>query len=228
MGTSFRTIVGGRSDGYDASRDFPRGIEVLLKKARVDPSFRELLLDDPIAAADSIELVLSDSERSILVNTTRAVLKVMIGNTFVPRHHRNSFLTQKAPALLILVMASAAALPVWGAAGISPDDPRFMTRAAEGMELIQSALEAYKIENGKYPATDHWLRSEHPLQKYVEPSRLIDPWGRKFHYEGVTDGSGEVVNYRLESLGPRTEDPRDNIPCPKGGDLHRFPKGKAK
>jgi hypothetical protein len=41
----FTTIVGGRPPGSDTRVGaIPRGVEVLLKKASVDPAFRELLL----------------------------------------------------------------------------------------------------------------------------------------------------------------------------------------
>lgn len=49
------TIVGGRPLGSGRSqRGIPRGIEVLVKKAAIDPAFREVLLEKRGAAAAEI------------------------------------------------------------------------------------------------------------------------------------------------------------------------------
>lgn len=220
-----RTIVGGRSSGSAERKDFPRGIEILLKKASVDPGFRELLLRDPVGAADSIELALKESERRVLASTSQSVLSAMIRNTFVPRHHVRSFLTQKAPALLMLLLASTVGYEAAASAGIesrSVASPRIKADSAEKLAVVQRALEQYRKEYGGYPSTNAWLGVTNPLAGYVEVSYLFDPWGRKLHYEGVTDASGEVSNYRLESLGWYSHDPSDNIPCPIDPEIHSF------
>ncbi len=41
MDKYFRTIVGGRSTAYQGLKNFPRGIEILLKKVKVDHQFQE-------------------------------------------------------------------------------------------------------------------------------------------------------------------------------------------
>ena len=54
------TIVGGRPPGSGTSiGSIPRGIEVLVKKAAVDPAFRTLLLERRGQAAEAIGLVLA-------------------------------------------------------------------------------------------------------------------------------------------------------------------------
>ena len=54
------TIVGGRPPGSGKSVGMiPRGVEVLLKKAAVDPLFRDLLLERRAGAAGEIGLGLT-------------------------------------------------------------------------------------------------------------------------------------------------------------------------
>jgi len=228
MSKHARTIVGGRSTAHEDRGSYPRGVEILLKKAKVDPGFRELLLGDPLAAAESIELTLSRSERNVLSNTSRSILSAMIGRTFVPRHHVRSFLTQKAPALIFLVMASTVLIETSGAsAGVESDSvasPRVNADAAEKMAGVQKALEQYRAKHGEYPSTEQWLAATNPLEGYVTTNYLFDPWMRKFHYEGVRTEAGKVENYHLESLGWRSDDPSDNVPCPINPRLHAFPR----
>src|SRR4030042_1117067 len=49
-----------------SSAPIPRGIEVLIKKAAVDPEFRAVLLEKRAAAADEIGLVLDPAEGLML------------------------------------------------------------------------------------------------------------------------------------------------------------------
>jgi hypothetical protein len=80
-----RTSVGGRSRSDRIVRGIPRGIETLLKKAKADAAFRELLLLDPLQAARSIELELGESEAKMVTHTPRAHLRAMVDHTSIPR-----------------------------------------------------------------------------------------------------------------------------------------------
>ena len=60
------------------SQQFPRGIEVLLKHAAVDPKFRELLLKNPKKVAFYCELELSPVEWSMLKNMPKDQLAAII------------------------------------------------------------------------------------------------------------------------------------------------------
>jgi hypothetical protein len=149
----------------------------------------------------------------------------MIQNTFVPKQQIKAFLTQKAPAMLALVLASTVILTGSGVQkGITADEiiEYEIEDATEKMAIIQDALVQYRNEHGGYPSTEQWLAATNPLEKYIEITYLFDPWKRKFHYEGVKDDAGTVTGYRLESLGSDTEDPQDNISCPIEPDIHRF------
>lgn len=151
--------------------------------------------------------------------------KTMIQNTFVPKQQIKAFLTQKAPAMLALVLASTVILTGSGVQkGITADEiiEYEIEDATEKMAIIQNALEQYRNEHGGYPSTEQWLAATNPLERYIETTYLFDPWKRKFHYEGVKDDAGTVTGYRLESLGSDTEDPQDNISCPIEPDIHRF------
>jgi hypothetical protein len=226
MEKSFPTIVGGRSAAYEGLKMYPRGIEVLQKKAKVDEKFRRFVLKDPLLAAASIELTLQENEKKILASTPKSVLRNMIQNTFVPKQQIRTFLTQKAPVMLTLLLASTVILPAGaGSEGVTADDmvQYEFEEATDKMAVLQSALQQYKLEHGRYPSTEQWLAETNPLASYVGTNNLFDPWKRKFHYQAVRNQAGEVVNYFLESLGLDPEDSGDNIPCPIESEMHRFP-----
>lgn len=78
----------------------PRGIEVLVKKASVDPQFRAVLLERRAAAADQIGLKLSEAERGMLGAIPEAQLAAVIGRTKVRAEKRRAFLGKAAAAML--------------------------------------------------------------------------------------------------------------------------------
>lgn len=228
MGAEFRTIVGGRSRGDRFVVDFPRGVEVLLKKARVDPAFRRLLLQDPVRAAASIELDLGAHEQQMLVHTPRSVLDQMVAHTFVPRQLVETFRGATRAAALVLALASTVVTPSLATAGIETY-PSYSadhaTLAVDRMASVQNALEEFCRDHGRYPDTEEWREQAASLLQYLGVQELYDPWTRQFHYEAVEEG-GRIVNYRLESLGQNEASDRDNIPCPNGAMLHRFGTGQ--
>jgi hypothetical protein len=115
------TIVGGRPPGSGQSvGDVPRGIEVLVKKATVDPAFRMLLLERRAEAAAEIGLQLDPAEAMMLAAAPREQLDTIIANTRVPEEHRRVFLGKVAAAMLAAVgIVSAGGCP----AGERPDRP---------------------------------------------------------------------------------------------------------
>ncbi|MCL2709747.1 MAG: Os1348 family NHLP clan protein [Planctomycetaceae bacterium] len=101
------TIVGGRPPGSGQPLGpVPRGIEILLKKAVVDPEFRKLLLDDPNKAAVSIELELQPVEQAMLQTLPKEQLATVIDKTEVPEPHRRAFLGTAAATMLALLTGS--------------------------------------------------------------------------------------------------------------------------
>jgi hypothetical protein len=103
------------------SQSTPRGIEVLVKKAAVDPAFKTLLLDDRAAAAAEIGLELSPSESFMLAAIPRAQLETIIAQTSVPEEHRRAF-QGKAAAAMLAALSIVTAAPGCGT-GSRPDRP---------------------------------------------------------------------------------------------------------
>jgi hypothetical protein len=85
-----------------------RTIEVLLKKASVDPRFRERLLESPSAAAASLGLPLTPVEEAVLASVPRGELARMIERVRVPAEQRSVFRGVAAAAMLALVAGTAA------------------------------------------------------------------------------------------------------------------------
>jgi hypothetical protein len=129
-----RTIVGGRPPGgAGGPGGVPRGIEVLLRKARVDAAFREVLLGDPSAAAESIGLPLSGAEQAVLASVPREQLAAMADRIEVPEEHRRVFKGRAAAAMLAALAGSFLAgcpePPV--VTGIRPEERPPTTEQAE-------------------------------------------------------------------------------------------------
>jgi hypothetical protein len=232
MKYGFKTIVGGRSAEQRDQNNYPRGIEILLKKAKVDPAFQKLFLEDPLAAAKSIDLDLKESEKKILKNTLKPVLKTMIDNTFVPKHHVKTFLTAQTAAVLAFVLTSCVTTDFWEEPktfGIeAPSEKIHVEKMIYRIEItekrlasVQNALEQYKLDHGSYPSTEEWLRTTNPLNDYINTGSIFDPWKRKFHYKSVKENN-TIVNYKLESYGENIKDINDNITCPIDTEKHQF------
>jgi hypothetical protein len=103
------TIVGGRPPG--SGRDtgvIPRGIEVLVKKAAVDPDFRELLFEQRGRAAAAIELDLDTAEDAMLNAIPQEQLAQIVSQTTVPVEQRRVFLGRLALAMLAVLGAGLA------------------------------------------------------------------------------------------------------------------------
>jgi hypothetical protein len=113
----YTTIVGGRPPGSGtATGKIPQGIEVLVKKAAIDPKFRAILLARRAEAAKEIALELTPAETAILQSTPRNQLKTIIASTRVSPASRRAFLGKAASVML-------AALGVQTAGCKKKDDP---------------------------------------------------------------------------------------------------------
>ncbi len=89
------------------SSQIPMGIEVLVKKASVDPAFKAILLERRAGAADEIGLKLDAAEAMMLAGVPDTQLDSIIAHTSVPLEHRRAFLGQAAVAMLAAVGAMA-------------------------------------------------------------------------------------------------------------------------
>ena len=104
----FTTIVGGRPPGSGTKVGaIPRGIEVLVKKASVDPEFRQILLEKRGEAAKEIELELTEAERNTLSSIPAEQLEKIIDNTKVKPEHKAIFLGNVGKLMLAAVVTVA-------------------------------------------------------------------------------------------------------------------------
>ncbi len=88
---------------------FPRGIEILLKKASIDGEFRALLLTDPEAAAVALELPLEPMELALLRSMPDEQLAKIIEQTEIPVPERRVFLGRVAGAMFAFLAGSSMA-----------------------------------------------------------------------------------------------------------------------
>jgi hypothetical protein len=174
-------------------------------------------------------LVLSDSEKKILLNTPGEVIEKMVVNTFVPRQHVSTFMSARTAAMLSMVIAASVLLPFQVYSTGAPAETAISIQREEAtaalieqrLRNVQEALEQYKEDRGVYPSTLEWVTGN-PLEGYLNPAHLYDPWYRKFHYKGVKGEGGLIGNYRLECLGQSVESALDNIYSPIDTASHRF------
>ncbi len=102
----------------------PRGIEVLLKKAAVDPEFRQRLLQQRGGVAATIGLNLQPSEEAMLRTIPEIQLDQIIAGTVVPMEQRRVFLGKVAAAMLAVVgVGLTGCQPAVESAGVRPDRP---------------------------------------------------------------------------------------------------------
>jgi hypothetical protein len=119
------TIVGGRPPGSGKSLgDVPRGVEVLVKKAAVDPDFRAMLLARRADAAAEIGLTLDPAEAMMLSAVPAGQLEAIIGRTSVPAEHRRVFLGKVAAAMLATMgLVTPGCRPMEAPGGAAPGPP---------------------------------------------------------------------------------------------------------
>ena len=102
------TIVGGRPPGCGKPLGpIPRGIEVLVKKAAVDPEFKFILMRDRAWAAQEIGLVLDAAEATMLNLIPAPQLEAIIARTTVDPRVKPAFLGRAAAVMLVALGATA-------------------------------------------------------------------------------------------------------------------------
>lgn len=110
-----------------SGRSFPRGIEVLIKKAAVDAEFKQLLLAKREEAAREIALELNPTEVLLLRAVPADQLEGIIARTTVPPEHRRAFLGKVAAAMLAALGVGTGGCgglgPGPAVKGIKPDRP---------------------------------------------------------------------------------------------------------
>jgi hypothetical protein len=121
------TIVGGRPPGSGTEEAaVPRGIEILLKKAAVDESFRKMLLSDRANAAGSIGLTLNPVETAMLKTIPESSLERMVSATKVQPTIRQAFMGYTAAVMLAALTAASAGMTqgCGEIRGVEPNTPQ--------------------------------------------------------------------------------------------------------
>jgi outer membrane biosynthesis protein TonB len=143
------TIVGGRPPGSGKGIGaVPRGIEVVVKKAAIDPEFKALLLAGRSSAAAEIGLELSEAEAAMLDGVPEVQLEAIIANTTVSPKMRPAFTGRVAAVML-------AALGV-GLAGCGDDggtETEVKGIRPDGAEVREST-ESETTDDAEDPRTD--------------------------------------------------------------------------
>jgi TonB family protein len=182
------TVVGGRPPGKSAiPRHIPRGLEVLVKKAAVDPAFKKLLFEKRAEAAKAIGLKLNAAEEAMLTAVPLPQLEGIIAYTRVAPKLRPAFLGYAAGAMLLVV----------GVAAIEYGLGRYCTdRSPNELELLARTLDAYPVRYESSPqpipglseAVSFLTKGKSPHEKYLV--------FRAFHRFFRTDISFPVENTR--------------------------------
>ena len=183
------TIVGGRPPGSGTDvGPIPRGIEVLVKKAAVDPAFKALLLETRAAAADAIGLTLEPSEAAMLDAVPAAQLAAIVDHTSVSPMTRAAFLGRAATAMLAALGAAAVEpaeagdMPPPAPEGIRPDlGARFVLYAVDDWKGETAYRVAATGDYGRKVA--HTLRANRFLR--TAHARAAKAWAAQPRNEGV-------------------------------------------
>ncbi|HWZ58359.1 MAG TPA: type II secretion system major pseudopilin GspG [Gemmatimonadaceae bacterium] len=107
--------------------------------------------------------------------------------------------------------------------------PRILSRVSEArsatartqIELLETALDGYELDNGSYPTTEQGLEAlqEKPTRDpipinwhgpYLRKAVPVDPWGRPYSY--INPGEHNHTGYDLWTFG------RDGQPGGEGDD----------
>ncbi len=168
------TIVGGRPPGSGVPLGaVPRGVEILIQKAAVDPEFKVLLLEKRSAAAAEIGLTLQPAEAAMLDSVPAEQLEAIIDKTKVPENTRRALLGTVTVATLAALGVGILVSSLAGTQGIRP--------GREGQTAGIRPLPAHQPD--PEPETDTQpapLSADHPQdanRKYptTSPSRGIRP-----------------------------------------------------
>ncbi|NLW50449.1 MAG: type II secretion system major pseudopilin GspG [Candidatus Brocadiaceae bacterium] len=113
--------------------------------------------------------------------------------------------------LLVLVILSVLAAVVVPKFARRSEQAR-ITAARTGIASLQTALDMFEIDNGRYPTTEEGLAAlvEEPVDAvswggpYISRTVPLDPWGREYMYK--YPGDYNTDGYDLHSRGPDGQD----------------------
>ena len=123
----------------------PRGIEVLVKKASVDPAFKAVLMADRSKAAGEIGLSLDPSEVALLDLVPAAQLSAIVAATRVDPSKKPAFLGKAAAVMLVALGASAVTSQAQKVAGLGSAPPT-TTQASQPATTSAPAVSAEEVK----------------------------------------------------------------------------------
>ena len=167
----------------------PRGVEVLVKKAAVDPAFKKTLLAKRGRAAYDIALKLSPAEAAMFDAVPEEQLRAIIANTKVSPNLRPALLGAAASVMLAALGTAAYAKPPdeWESLtkGIEPDIPpeTGATNTNEetlvGFSDYAGVVTGFVLDNGGEP---------------IEGALVIIKGANRF---AITENNGSFVIYNV-------------------------------
>ncbi len=206
------TIVGGRPPGPGQGvGSVPRGIEVLVKKAAVDPAFKALLLTERSAAAAGIGLELSETETAILDGVPAAQLEAIIANTTVNPKLKPAFMGRAAAVMLAALGVGLAGCGDDGGTepevrGIRPDEPE-----------VRESTESETTDDVENPRTDGY-RNKAEDTGSIEKTYGADDGNEIDSSKGPEIDESEDLDRVVERIGGLTGTRPD---LPPGGELKK-------
>ena len=187
------TIVGGRPPGSGQSvGPIPRGIEVLVMKAAVDPQFKQLLLERRAAAAEAIELKLDPSEEMMLDAIPAEQFETIIARTNVSQQHRRVFLGQAAAAMLATLGVAAGCGDQPQPRGIRPDSPDGRPHEIPLSDGIRpDPVEPIEPDDPVAPVepADPVKEKSEMISRGVRPDRIPAPTGSRPDLPDISPGA---------------------------------------
>ena len=169
------TIVGGRPPGAGKPLGgVPRGVEVLIKKAAVDPQFRQLLVEQRAEAAKTIGLELRPSEIAMLAGIPQAQLESVISQTRVDAKLRPILMGAAAAVMLVALGADLAGCGESAPpppTGSRPDQPPSAAQSTTGSApvfshavfgFVAEPADTDAVNNPKRPTNFGGVRPDRP------------------------------------------------------------------
>ena len=136
-----------------------------------------------------------------------------MGNRIANRRRRSGFsLIELLLVLVILAVLAAVVVPKF----TNRTEQARVTAARTDISMLDTALDAYEIDNGRFPSGDEGLSAlitagsaKNWKGPYIKKGVPTDPWGNAYVYR--FPGTNNVNGYDLMSLGPDGREGNDDI-----------------
>jgi hypothetical protein len=207
------TIVGGRPPGSGKEADaIPHGIEILLKKAAIDESFKKILLSERSNAADAIGLTLQPVEAAMLKAIPESSLERIVGATKVQPKIKQAFMGYTAAVMLAALTAASQGIPqdlAQASFGIQPDPLQGERPAPGGIrpDIIEQPTGGIRPDIVQQPSPEDRQAAQYKAQSYMRIALRDEnaPKGYlEIHIENWQDGSNQFMKIHLKKIESST------------------------